>query len=193
MSRNYAKLRRMIFGEPAAFRSLMEKITEHTTNYMIAQAQAGAQALMLFDSFAGILGPQDFEQLNLPHVRRLFADLKATGVPLIYFGLGAHGSLPKIGCCGADVISVDYGLNLGTAIEQLGPQVSVQGNLDPFVLFQSASQIEQRVKETLALGKAARGHIFNLGHGVHPRIDPEHVGAFVQAVHELSAPYHEAS
>lgn len=183
MSRNYSKLRRLIFGDRPAFLQLMDKITAHTTNYLRAQARAGAQALMLFDSFAGILSPQDFEELNLPYIERLCAELKDTGVPLIYFGLGAHGSLAKLKKCGADVISIDYGLRLDAAIEQLGNGVSVQGNLDPFVLFQSHAEIEQRVRETLRQGKAARGHVFNLGHGVMPGTPVDHVKAMVDAVH----------
>jgi len=183
MSRNYVKLRRMMFGDQATFLQLMDKITRHTTRYLRAQAEAGAQALMLFDSFAGIIGPQDFEELNLPFVEQVFADLKDTGVPLIYFGLGAHASLPKLSQCGADVIGVDYGLSLAHAIETLGDGVSVQGNLDPFVLFQSHEQIEERVKTTLAEGKAARGHIFNLGHGVMPGTPVDGVRAMVDAVH----------
>jgi len=183
MSRNYIRLRRMMFSDQATFLKLMDKITQHTTNYLRAQAAAGAQALMLFDSFAGIIGPLDFEELNLPFIERTFTDLQDTGVPLIYFGLGAHASLSKLSHCGADVISVDYGLSLSRAIETLGEGVSVQGNLDPFVLFQSRDQIEKRVKATLAEGKAARGHVFNLGHGVMPGTPVDGVRAMVDAVH----------
>lgn len=183
MSRNYLKLRRLIFGDQPTFLNLMEKITRHTTNYLRSQARAGAQALMLFDSFAGILGPQDFEELNLPCIKRLFADLKETGVPLIYFGLGAHGALPKLSGCGADVIGIDYGLSLADAIDTLGGGVSVQGNLDPSVLFQPHEKIAQRARATILEGASARGHIFNLGHGVMPGTSADSVKAMVDAVH----------
>ena len=122
MSRNHVKLRRMVFGDRPTFLKLMDKITRHTTNYLRAQARAGAQALMLFDAFAGILGPRDFADLNLPYVKRLFADLSDTGVPLIYFGLGAHGPLPQLRDCGADVIGIDYGLELSDAIDHTRQQ-----------------------------------------------------------------------
>ena len=186
MSKNYIKLRRMMFEDQQTFQSLMDKITRHTTIYLRKQAQAGAQALMLFDSFAAIVGPLDFEKLCLPYVEQILANLKDTGVPLIYFALGAHGSLPKIGNCGADVVSVDYRMNLDTAIEKLGNGVSVQGNLNPFTLFQSRDEIEKKVKMTLDQGKSARGHIFNLGHGIMPGTSVDNVKILVDTVHTHS-------
>ncbi|MDJ0926960.1 MAG: uroporphyrinogen decarboxylase [Gammaproteobacteria bacterium] len=185
-SHAFSTYRRLIFDERAAFTTLMDKVSQHTANYLKAQAAAGANALMLFDSNAGLLGPDDYESLNLPYVRRILAALKDTGVPLIYFGLGAHSSLAAIRDCGADVISIDYGLRLNEAVAQLGQNVSVQGNIEPYVLYDSKAEIRRRVAETLAAGKAARGHVFNLGHGV-PRYSPvDNVKAMVDAVHELS-------
>jgi len=186
MSRNYIELRRMIFTNPVTFDLLMDKIRRHTANYLKAQAKAGAQALMIFDSFAGVLAPRDFEEFNLPHVKRLIQDLKGTGVPIIYFGLGARGCLDLIRDCGADVIGIDAGLDLGVAIRALGNGVSVQGNLEPYVLFQDRKQIEKRVGEVLKQGKAARGHVFNLGHGVPLGTPVDNAKALVDAVHNQS-------
>jgi uroporphyrinogen decarboxylase len=186
MSRNYSELRRMIFSNPATFGLLMDKIRRHTANYLRAQAKAGAQALMLFDSFAGVLGPRDFREFNLPHVRRLIGDLEGTGVPIIYFGLGAGGCLDQMRDCGADVVGIDAGLDLGVAIRALGNGVSVQGNLEPYVLFQDREQIGKRVGEVLEQGKTARGHIFNLGHGVPPGTPVDNAKALVDAVHDQS-------
>jgi uroporphyrinogen decarboxylase len=184
MSRHYSIIKKMMFTEPELFLELMDKITRHTVNYLRAQAEAGAQALMLFDSFAEMIGPADFEALNLPFVKRIFADLGSTGVPLIYFALGANASLPELRDCGADVIGIDYKTDLSRAVEILGDGVSVQGNVDPYVLFQSPGQIEKRVKSTLRDGRSARGHIMNLGHGIVPDTPVEGVKAFVRAVHE---------
>lgn len=182
----FSLFRQFVFDEPAGYATLMDKVAEHTTRYLKAQAAAGADALMLFDSNAGLIGPQDYESLNLPYVKKIIAALKPTGVPIIYFGLGAHGSLGMIKDCGADVIGIDYGMRLDNAVAQLGPNVSVQGNIEPYVLFQSPKEIRRRVAETLEAGKAARGHVFNLGHGV-PRNSPvDHVKAMVDSVHELS-------
>lgn len=185
-SHSFSTYRRLIFDEREAFTTMMDKVSQHTANYLEAQAAAGANALMLFDSNAGLLGPDDYESLNLPYVRKILAALKDTGVPLIYFGLGAHSSLAAIRDCGADVIGIDFGLRLDDAVGQLGQNVSVQGNIEPHVLYESPAEIRRRVARTLERGKGARGHVFNLGHGV-PRYSPvDNVKAMVDAVHELS-------
>jgi uroporphyrinogen decarboxylase len=185
-SHAFSTWRRFVFQDRAAYETLMDKVSRHTANYLKSQAAAGANALMLFDSNAGLLGPDDYETLNLPYVRQILADLKETGVPLIYFGLGAHGSLGAIRECGADVLGIDYGIRLEYAVAQVGGKVSVQGNIEPHVLYQEPQVIRRRVAETLASGNKARGHVFNLGHGV-PRYAPvDNVRAMVDAVHELS-------
>lgn len=182
-----AEFRRFLFAEPEAFATLMDKVTRHTAKYLRAQAAAGADALMLFDSNAGLVGPGDYEALNLPYVRRVIAELKPTGVPILYFGMGAHASLKAIGECGADVIGIDYAMGLDEAIVQLGSGVSVQGNMEPFSLYQARGEIRDRVAATLKAARNARGHVFNLGHGV-PRYSPvDNVKAVVDFVHELSA------
>lgn len=185
-SHQFSKYRRMIFEERSAYLNMMDKLSRFTASYLKAQAAAGANALMLFDSNAGLLGPDDYESLNLPYVKKIIAEIKNTNVPIIYFGLGAHGSLDAISQCGADVIGIDYGMRLSEAVEQLGPDVSVQGNIQPYLLYESRSKIKSGVAETLAGGSAARGHVFNLGHGV-PRYAPvDNVRAMVEYVHELS-------
>lgn len=185
-SHSFVNYRRLAFADPATYSTLMDKVSRHTANYLKAQAAAGANALMLFDSHAGLLGPQDYESMNLPYVKRIIAAIKDTGVPIIYFGLGAHSSLGAISECGADVIGIDYGLRLADAVAELGSGVSVQGNVEPHVFFQTRSEIERRVAETLAGGKAARGHVFNLGHGVPQHSPVDQVRAMVDLVHEMS-------
>jgi uroporphyrinogen decarboxylase len=186
-SGSFPEFRRLIFGAPDVYTTLMDKVARHTAKYLKAQAAAGADALMLFDSNAGLVGPRDYETLNLPYVRQIIAEVKPTGVPIIYFGLGAHSSLAAIRNCGADVIAIDYGMRLDDAIAQLGQGVSVQGNAEPYCLYQAHADIRSRVAETLQAAKGARGHIFNLGHGV-PRYSPvDNVKAMVDFVHELSA------
>jgi uroporphyrinogen decarboxylase len=185
-SQAFSHFRRFVFEEPAGYATLMDKVARHTAKYLKAQAEAGANALMLFDSNAGLVGPQDYEQKVLPYVKQVIAQLKSTGVPILYFGMGAHASLGAIKDCGADVIAIDYGMRLDDAVAQLGPKVSVQGNIEPYVLYTSPAEIRRRVGETLDAGKGARGHVFNLGHGV-PRYSPvDNVKAMVDSVHELS-------
>ncbi len=185
-SHSHVNTRQMIFGDTTTFNILMDKVTRQTINYLRKQAEAGAQALMLFDSNAGMLGPQDYRVFNLPYVKRILADLKDIEVPLIYFGLGQHETLDDIAECGADVIGIDSGKDLGNAVDELGLNVSVQGNIEPYVFFQSKNYIEERVAYTLESGRKARGHIFNLGHGVPAHAPEGHVKALVDAVHEQS-------
>ncbi|MEC7803714.1 MAG: uroporphyrinogen decarboxylase [Pseudomonadota bacterium] len=185
-STSFAITRRMAFADTPTFKNLMDKVARHTANYLKAQAAAGANALMLFDSHAGLLGPRDYRELNLPFVKQIIADIKSTGVPILYFGLGAHASLEAISKCGADVIGIDYGLRLDEAVERLGANVSVQGNIEPYVFFRSRQEIQDRVVETLAFGKNARGHVFNLGHGVPQHAPVDQVKAMVDTVHEVS-------
>jgi len=186
MSHAFTNTRSLIFSEPALFHNLMDKVSRFTAKYLAAQVKYGANAVMLFDSFAGMLGPKDFLEFNLPYLKSTVADLKKTGVPVIYFGLGQHGALEQIGSLGADVIGVDYGISLDSAVARLGKNVSVQGNIEPYVLLQPEKQIRERVKEVLAQGKKARAHIFNLGHGVPANTKVANARAMVNAVHELS-------
>lgn len=180
------KTKDMAFGNPALFYTLMEKVSRFTAEYLKAQAKAGANALMLFDSFAGALGPGDYQIYNLPYVKSIIAEIKDAGVPIIYFGFNAHASLPEIAQCGADVIGIDYNQNLDTAISQLGQGVTVQGNMEPYMLVQPRDRMVARAREILDQGKSARAHIFNLGHGVPVTTPPDNARALVEAVHEYS-------
>ncbi|MFA5316702.1 MAG: uroporphyrinogen decarboxylase [Dehalococcoidales bacterium] len=179
-------MRHKIFTDTEVFRTVMEKVSRFTAKYLRAQARAGCNAVMLFDSFAGMLGPEDYLEFNFPYIKSIIAELKSEGVPVIYYGLGANGSLDKIKDSGADVVGIDYGINLDAAVAQLGPNVTVQGNLEPYVLLQPREQIEARARQILDKGKGARGHIFNLGHGVPPEASVENIKALVEAVHNFS-------
>jgi len=185
-SKNFDNMRHMIFADTPTFRVVMDKVSRFTAKYLAAQARAGSNAVMLFDSFAGMLGPDDFKEYNLPYIKSIIAELKKEKVPVIYFGLGAIGSLDMLKDSGADVIGIDYGIGLDKAVATLGKNVSVQGNLEPYVLLQTHEQIEARVKDTLAKAKGARGHIFNLGHGVPSEASVENVKFLVDVVHRLS-------
>jgi uroporphyrinogen decarboxylase len=185
-SHNFHQTRSMIFGEPALFRKLMDKVTRLTLAYLKMQARAGAHAVMLFDSFAGMLGPRDYLAVNLPYNLKIIQGLKSAGVPVIYFGLGQHGAYPELGASGADVIGIDHYVDLSIAAKQLGRKVTVQGNIEPYVLIQGKAEMEKRVKEVLAAGSKARAHIFNLGHGVPLTTPVPNAKAMVDAVHKFS-------
>lgn len=177
--------KKMMFTAPDLFHGLMEKITECTIAYLLAQAKAGAQALQLFDSWAGVLAPSDFAIYALPYVKRIIADLQPTGLPIIYFANNGATLLEYSADSGADVIGLDWRINIGDAIKRVGEK-AVQGNIDPFALLLPEDQLRARIRKLLDDARDAKGHIFNLGHGIHQFTPPEQARIAVDAVHEFS-------
>ncbi len=177
----------MMFADPELYSSLLEKITECTSAYLKAQAAAGAQALQIFDSWAGVLAPGDFELYALPYVQRIIADLKeVTDIPIIYFANNGSTLLDLSKTSGANVLGLDWRVDIAKAIEQIGPGISVQGNLDPSALLLPEEQLRKRVAKLLARAGKAHGYICNLGHGIHQFTPPSQAKIFIDAVHELS-------
>ncbi|MEW6142903.1 MAG: uroporphyrinogen decarboxylase [Chloroflexota bacterium] len=185
-SPRYLITKRLLFEEPKAFHKLLEKVTKLTTAYMKSQINAGAPAVMLFDTCAGQLGPVDYAEFNLPYVQKIVKALKSTGVPIVYYANGCGGLAELVGKSGADVIGVDWRISLAQAVKRLGKNVTVQGNLEPQVLFSNKKKIKERVKEVLSGGSGARGHIFNLGDGILPDTPVENVRFLINTVHRLS-------
>ncbi len=185
-SKVFWETKKMMFTAPDLFQALMEKITQCTIAYLKAQAGAGAQALQLFDSWAGILAPSDFESFAFPYVKRIIEELKPTGLPFIYFANNGATLLDFSAQSGADVIGLDWRINIGEAIKRVGDK-AVQGNIDPFALLLPKEQLRARIKKLLDDAKEAKGHIFNLGHGIHQFTPPEQARIAVDAVHELSS------
>ena len=185
-SRNYLKTKKLIYSNPGAWRPLMERLSSLTAQYLNAQIAAGAQAVQLFDSWAGCLSPDDYERYVLPHTRATIAGL-TPGIPVIHFSTGTGGFLKLLRAAGGDVIGVDWRVNLDEAWQSLGYDVAIQGNLDPAALLASPRDIRRRVEEILRRAGGRPGHIFNLGHGVFPETPVQNVVAMVEAVHELSA------
>ena len=184
-SKVFWETKKMMFTAPEVFHGLMEKITQCTIGYLLAQARAGAQALQLFDSWAGILAPTDFKDYSLPYVERIIKALQPTGLPVIYFANNGATLLDYSARCGADVIGLDWRINIGEAIKRVGNK-AVQGNIDPFALLLPKEKLRQRIKNLLEDARDAKGHIFNLGHGIHQFTPPEQAKIAVDAVHELS-------
>ncbi len=192
-SKNFLNTKRMIFQSPELYCSLMDKITATVTEYLKAQIKAGAQAVQLFDTWGGIFSPQDFKAYALSYVKKTIHDIrewqkaeKSEPVPIIYFVGETAGLLEEIKESGADVHGVDWRINLDDAIRKLGNNAVVQGNLDPLALFLPQNKIEERVKDILSRAVSAKGHIFNLGHGVVPETQPDNVIALVEMVHKHS-------
>lgn len=182
-SKNFLNTKKMMFQNGPVFHYLMEKITDMLISYLSYQIRAGAQAVQIFDSWAGILSPVDYKKFAFPYARKVIAEIKKELVPVIYFVNDCAGILKEVKNCGADVISVDWRVDLSDAIKKLGKKVIIQGNLDPCALFLPQEKLEERVKEILWKGEIARNHIFNLGHGVLPQTPVENVIAMVEAVH----------
>lgn len=184
-SRNYEHVKAMMFTEPKAWHQLMEHLTGVIINYLNAQIDAGVQAVQLFDSWVGALGPSDYREFVLPHQKNVIAGIKKT-VPLIHFAHGAAHLLEMVAEAGGDVIGLDWRCDLEAAWKRVGHGKAVQGNLDPVSLFGSKDFIRKRTKEILDQAGGRNGHIMNLGHGILQQTPLENAAEFINATHELS-------
>lgn len=185
-SKDFAQIKRMMYGAPELYAQLMDKITEMDRLYLNAQIKAGAQAIQIFDTWGGVVSPLDYERFILPYTRKLIDGLDRAGVPIIHFVKGAGTMLDIVKQAGSDVVGLDWHVNLGAARDILGPEIAVQGNLDPTVLYAPKPHIETEVKRILDENAGRPGHIFNLGHGILPTVDPEHAKFMVECVQRLS-------
>jgi len=184
-SKNFIKLKTLMYQAPKVYRSLMDKITRTVTSYLNAQIAAGAQAVQIFDTWAGILTRSDYEEYALPYTRRVLEELKRDGVPVIHFANDCATILPSIRTLPVDVVAVDWRIPLDEAAAIVGPDKVLQGNMDPTMLFHPPEKIQECVRDVLRRGEKASSHIFNLGHGILPPTDPEHAVAMVEAVHRF--------
>jgi uroporphyrinogen decarboxylase len=185
-SHSFVKTKRFIHSNPEAWHRLMERLSRLLVTYLNGQVAAGAQALQVFDSWVGCLGPEDYRNYVLPHMRVLMAGI-APGIPVIHFSTGTAGMLKLIRSAGGGVIGLDWRVDLDAGWEQVGYDVGVQGNLDPVVLFASVTDIRRQAQQILRHAAGRPGHIFNLGHGVLSETPVENVLALVDIVHELSS------
>ncbi|MDX3662407.1 uroporphyrinogen decarboxylase [Streptomyces sp. ID05-26A] len=188
-SKNHERTKALMHGNPELWHALLAKIADITTAFLHAQLDAGVQAVQLFDSWAGALSERDYREFVLPHSKRVLETIST--VPRIHFGVGTGELLPAMREAGADVVGVDWRLPLDVAVERLQrahpdlPKPVVQGNLDPALFFAGFEAVEREVRRIHAEGKAAAGHIFNLGHGVLPDTDPEIITRTVELIHSL--------
>jgi len=180
-SKDHARTKAMMFGEPELWDALMRKIASISAAYLEVQVAAGASAVQLFDSWAGALTPADYERLVMPHSAAVLARAGELGVPRIHFGVGTANLLTLMGEAGADVVGVDWRTPLGSAIPLVGDR-GVQGNLDPTMVFAPTELMTARAGEIIEAGRAAKGHIFNLGHGVLPSTDPDQLARLTEFV-----------
>jgi uroporphyrinogen decarboxylase len=182
-SRHHARVKRLMMSEPSIWDSLMTKLSEAAGRYLLAQVNAGAQAVQLFDSWCGELSPPDYTAYVLPYTKRTVDAVRGAGVPVILFGVGTAGLLERLRGTGAEVIGVDWRIGLGEARCRLGPAVAVQGNLDPIALLAPWDALRDRARIVLDQAGNQPGHIFNLGHGVLPETPIDNVKRLVDFVH----------
>lgn len=183
-SKDRGRAKALMYGQPGLWAELMETLTEVTIRYLVAQAEAGAQVLQLFDSWIGDLGPSAYEAHVLPYNRRIFEAVRASGVPTIHFGTGVGGILEQVASAGSDLVCVDWRVSLADAWARIGEDKGIQGNLDPTVLLATWEAIEAEADRVLSEAAGRPGHVFNLGHGVLPDTDPSKLARLVEHVHQ---------
>ena len=186
-AREFTHLRRLLRTDPETAHLLLDRLTEVAVSYLKAQIAAGVQAVQLFDTWIGGLGPRDFAEIAVPYLRRIFDALAETGVPRIYYANGGSHLVPHLPSVGADVLSLDWRVDLGEVNALYGGAFPLQGNLDPSALFAPPDQVEAEARRILD-ATAGTPHIFNLGHGVHPETPYDHVQRLVDTVHAYAEP-----
>jgi len=193
-TKTFRYVKSLMFEQPNTMHCLLDKLAQAITTYLNAQIAAGVQVVMLFDTWGGILSTKDYLEFSLNYMQQILAGLtrEAAGqrVPVILFTKDGNEWLEAIAATGCDAVGLDWKLPIGKARQRIGHQVALQGNLDPCILYASPDRIQQEVAYVLASFGQGSGHVFNLGHGIHPQIDPEHVKIAVEAVHRLSPAYH---
>ncbi len=195
-SKDFATIKGMMYDRPELLHQLLATTAQAVAAYLNAQIVAGAQAVMLFDTWGGALGPREYRAFSLDYMQRIISQLSrehdGRPVPVILFTKGGGQWLEAMVATGADALGLDWTTDIGEARRRVGDEVALQGNLDPAVLYAGPDRIRAEVERVLAAFGSGSGHVFNLGHGIHPHIDPDHAGAMINAVHELSRPYHSA-
>ncbi|MGW4225932.1 uroporphyrinogen decarboxylase [Streptomyces bauhiniae] len=186
-SRTYENAKAMMYGDPELWADLLDRLADITAAFLKVQIEAGASAVQLFDSWAGALAPADYRASVMPASAKVFDAVAGYGVPRIHFGVGTGELLKLMGDAGADVVGVDWRVPLDEAARRVGPGKALQGNLDPTVLFTDRKTVEAKAQEVLDAAAGLEGHVFNLGHGVMPNIEPDALTHLVDYVHQASA------
>ncbi|MCY4662402.1 MAG: uroporphyrinogen decarboxylase [Acidobacteria bacterium] len=184
-SRSYARTKALMYGEPTAWHLLCDKFAAAIADYLVAQVEAGAQAVQVFDSWIGALGPADYREFALPHTRRILDAAASTGVPVLHFGTGTATLLEAMAEAGGDVIGVDWRIPLDEAWERIGDDRAIQGNLDPTLLLGPIDRLLEGASDVLRRAGNRPGHIFNLGHGILPETPVDKVEMLAHMAHRL--------
>ncbi len=195
-SKAFTKIKKMMYAEPNTLHLLLNKLADTVVDYLNAQIKAGAQSVMVFDTWGGVLTPRDYNDFSLQYMHKIVDGLirenEGRRVPVTLFTKNGGMWLEKIAATGCDALGLDWTIDIAEAKRRIGDKVALQGNMDPSILYAPAARIEQEVGLILeGFGKGS-GHVFNLGHGIHLDVPPENAGVFVDAVHKQSVKYHES-
>jgi len=194
-SKTFGKIKKMAFADPQTLHLLLDKLADSVIDYLNAQVKAGAQSLMVFDSWGGVLSPRDYNEFSLQYMHKivdgLIREYDGRKVPVTLFTKNGGQWIEAIAATGCDAVGLDWTINIGDAKRRVGDKVALQGNMDPSMLHGTPERIRQEVATILEDFGTGSGHVFNLGHGITPDVDPEHAGIFINSVHELSAKYHK--
>jgi len=191
-SKTFSKVKHLIYTNPKLAHNILDKTAVAAAAYLCAKIEAGVDAVQIFDTWGGILSPDDFEEFSLQYIRKIISRVKQKNVPIIVFAKGVHFNLNKLAECGADVLGLDWTMNIGAVRKKFGDKVALQGNLDPTILYADHKKIRHDARKILESFGKGSGHIFNLGHGILPDVPPENLKALVNFVKEESAVYHTA-
>lgn len=193
-SKDFRLSKAMLYDDPAAMHALLDKLAQAVTAYLNGQIRAGAQAVQIFDTWGGNLSAAAYQEFSLAYMQRIVSGLireqDGRRIPVILFTKNGGLWLERMADAGADALGLDWTCDIGEARRRVGDKVALQGNMDPSVLYAKPAAIRAEVARILEAYGAGNGHVFNLGHGITPQVDPAHAGAFIEAVHELSARYH---
>ena len=193
-SKAFAKIKRMIYGDPQTAHLLLDKLADAVIDYLNAQIESGAQAVQIFDTWGGVLAPEMFRSFSLQYLEKIVNGLHRSydgkTIPVVLFCKGCNSHLEALADTGCDGLGVDWTMTLAEARSRVGKRVSLQGNLDPAIMLTNPEIIESQVRATLASYGKGSGHVFNLGHGITPEVDPHHMTVLTESVHQHSQPYH---
>ncbi|BCA96336.1 uroporphyrinogen decarboxylase [Legionella antarctica] len=191
-SRDFKRVLKLIYTEPEAAHLLLSKLALSVSEYLIEQIKAGVNAIMIFDTWGGILTPANYQSFSLGYMQKIIAEIKVqyAEIPVILFTKSGGQWLEQMAATGCDALGVDWTCDLQSARQRVGDKVALQGNLDPTVLLSTGHCIRKQVKQVLASFGSGSGHVFNLGHGITPDVPPEHVAVMIDAINEYSPQYH---
>lgn len=189
-SKSFSEVKKMIYNNPKLAHSILDKIAVAVTDYLNAKIEMGCNAVQIFDTWAGVLTQDDYEEFALQYVEKIISGLRVKKEPIIYFPKGIHSRYGRLAKIGADSIGLDWNSDLGKVRERIGDKVALQGNMDPTILYAPKERIKLEVKKVLKSYGKGSGHVFNLGHGILPDVDPENAKALVQFVKDESKKYH---